>query len=303
MHRRSLRSVNLNLLPILQSLLATQNVTRAAEHLNMSQSAVSEALSKLRLQFNDEILIKVGREMRPTPLALAIEDQLDAALMSIETLVQRDRFDPARLSRRFVVATADTVVLCLAPPLIDHLGAQAPNAFVQFVDVQGTSQKELQSGDIDMIIMPSGLLDTEDFQEASLYEETFVGIARQNHPLFEMDLSRKDFDSLPHISFRPDHRQELTFETSLVGEDQQDVIRLPHFTLLPAMVEESDAVAMIQKRAAEHYVSRYKIEIFDLPFDVPSVSIAGFWGRVHERDPAHQWFRSQMQQAASTISE
>ena len=69
-----------------------------------------------------------------------------------------------------------------------------------------------------------------------------------------------------------------------MGRDQNDVIRLPSFTLLPALVEHSDAVALMQKRAAEHFVGRYDIQIFDPPFNVPIVSHAGFWARIHDRE-------------------
>ena len=87
MSRPSLRSINLNLLPILHSLLSTRNVTRSAEQLHMSQSAVSEALGKLRIQFKDDLLVKTGREMKPTPMALSIQDQLDASMESLGGLL------------------------------------------------------------------------------------------------------------------------------------------------------------------------------------------------------------------------
>ena len=301
MMQRTLRSVNLNLLPILQSLLTTRNVTRTAEQLHMSQSAVSEALGKLRHQFNDELLVKVGREMQPTPLARSIEDRLHACMVAIEELVQQERFDPSVLSRRFLVATADTVVLAIASALIDRLQAAAPTVSVQFVDMQGIDPQALRTGELDMIIMPKGVLDTEDLIDEPLYDETFVCIARKNHPAIKRGLTRAAFDALTHVAFRTDHHSELTFETTLVGTRQKDVIRLPHFTLLPALVEESDAVALIQKRAAEHYAGRYDIQVFEPPLEVPTVSLAGFWARIHDRDPAHQWFRSQVQQAAAAI--
>ena len=299
MPQPSLRSVNLNLLPILQSLLSTLNVTRSAEQLHMSQSAVSEALGKLRLQFRDDLLVRVGREMKPTPLALSLQGQLEQSMSMLEALMQSERFDPKTLSRRFIISTADTVMLTLAEPLIEQLSQEAPEVAVQFVDITSNVNRSLTAGEFDVLIMPGGFEETAGLYELPLYEDTFVGIARKNHPDITRTLNKDTYDALNHVAFRADHKVESSVETTLIGVNQRDMIRLPSFVLLPALVERSDALALIQKRAAEHFVDRYDIQIFDLPFKVPVVSHAAYWARIHDRDPAHQWFRTQLQQAAA----
>lgn len=299
MPQANLRSVNLNLLPILRALLSTQNVTRAAEQLHMSQSAVSEALGKLRLQFNDDLLIKVGREMKPTQLALSLQAQLDESMRMLEELVQAESFDPASLDRRFVISTADTVMLALAEPLIEQLSNQAPGVSVQFVDIGFDMRRSLVSGELDLLIMPGGFEETVGLYELPLYDDTFVCIARKGHPEISRKLTRAKYDALSHVAFRADHRVEASVETTLVGVNQRDVVRLPSFVLLPALVERSDSVALIQKRAAEHFVGRYDIEVFKPPFEAPVVSHTAYWSRIHDRDPAHQWFRSQLQEASA----
>lgn len=302
MQRTSLRSLNLNMLPILQSLLTTLNVTRTAEQLHMSQSAVSDALAKLRIQFKDELLVRVGREMRPTALALDMQDRLDASMRSVEDLIQVQPFDVAGLERRFVVSTADSVMLALADALVEQLMPHVPRISVQFVDITFDVRRLLVAGEVDLLVVPSGVTtETAGLQEMALYEDTFVGIARRGHPAVKGKLTRAAYDGLQHISFRANHRLEESVETSLVGLRQRDVVRLPSFTLMPALVERSDAVALMQKRAAEHYVERYDIEMFVPPFAVPVVSHHAYWGRIYERDPAHRWFRQQLELASGTL--
>ncbi len=292
--------MNLNLLPILQSLLSTKNVTRSAEQLHMSQSAVSEALGKLRIQFNDELLVKVGREMRPTPLALSLQDQLDETMGSLETLIQKESFVPADLERRFVISTADTIMLALADSLINRLKEEAPGVSIQFVDIKVEDQSQLEAGELDFMVAPKGILDVPELFELPLYEDTFVGIARKGHPAIRKGLTRATYDGLDHVAFRTDHRSDITVETTLVGPNQKDLIRLPSFVLLPALVERSDSIALIQKRAAEHFLGRYDIQMFEPPFKVPVIYPTAHWGRIHDRDPAHQWFRTLLKSTAES---
>ena len=298
MPRTNLRSINLNLLPILHSLLKTQNVTRSAEQLNMSQSAVSEALGKLRLQFRDELLVKVGRGMKPTPMALSLQDELNEVMQSLEELVQTEQFEPSELERRFLIATADAVMLALTESLVNILDREAPGVSIHYVDVKYDMTRGLTAGDLDFVIVPGGMIDDAGLAHMPLYEDRFVCIARSGHPDIKPGLSRAEYDNLSHIAFRADYRNHETVETSLVGKNQKDIVRLPSFMLLPAMVERSDAVAMMQNRAAEHFVERYDIQIVDPPFKAPVVTHCAYWGRIHDADPAHQWFRKQLRQAA-----
>ncbi|MEM7004136.1 MAG: LysR substrate-binding domain-containing protein [Pseudomonadota bacterium] len=294
-----LRSINLNLLPILQSLLETRNVTRSAEQLHMSQPAVSEALAKLRLHYEDDLLVKTGREMKPTQLALSIQQELNHSVAALEQLIQRERFDPGQLTRRFIVATVDTVILTLVNKLVAELQGEAPGVSLQFVDLKLEDLKTLQAGEIDMLILPRNVLETDELHEIELYQESFVCIARTDHPEVAGGVSKRAYKAMNHAAFRAHHRLDLTYETSLVGTNQNDVVRLPHFALLPAIVEESDAVALIQRRAAEHFAARYNIQMFAPPFAVPEVTIGGYWSRIHHRDSAHEWFRNKVRAAAN----
>ena len=300
MRQSRLRSINLNLLPILQSLLKTRSVTRTAEHLHMSQPGVSDALAKLRTHYNDDLLVRAGGEMQPTQLALALQEELNGSMEALELVVEREGFDPKRLKRRFVISTADIVVLALVNKVIDGLQDEAPGVTVQFEGIQADYPHLVRTGEVDLLVGPHNVLETKGLIHMDLYEETSVCIARRGHPKIDGQLSNRTYRELVHASFRANQRTNETLETMLVGTHQNDIVRLPHYTLMPVIVEQSDVVAMIPKRAAEYYAKRHEIQAFDPPFEVPNVTITAYWSRIQDRDPAHIWFRNRVRSAAPT---
>lgn len=153
-----LRGVNLNLLPILRELLRERNVTAAAKRLNLTQSGVSEALGRLRVQFGDELLVKTGRRMVPTALALEIAPRLEDLLATTEDLLRPVRFNPAYSDREIRIATGDTVALALGKGLLQRLAAQAPRTTIQFVSTEAPMRANLEEGKIDFLIIPRGVI-------------------------------------------------------------------------------------------------------------------------------------------------
>ena len=296
-----LRSINLNLLPILQSLLKTRSVTRTAEHLHMSQPGVSDALAKAaHCTTTTNFWCGQSGEMQPTQLALALQEELDGSIEALERVVEREGFDPKRLERRFVISTADIVVLALVNKVIAGLQYEAPGVTVQFEGIQADYPHLVRTGEVDLLVGPHNVLETKGLIHMDLYEETSVCIARRGHPKIDGQLSNRTYRELVHASFRANQRTNETLETTLVGAHQNDIVRLPHYTLMPVIVEQSDVVAMIPKRAAEYYAKRHEIQAFDPPFEVPNVTITAYWSRIQDRDPAHMWFRNRVRSAAPT---
>jgi DNA-binding transcriptional LysR family regulator len=285
----NLRSVDLNLLPVFRELLRTRNVTRAAEKLNMSQSAVSEALRRLRHQFDDELLVRVGREMVPTHFAESLRQSAEEALERLEQLLSPQQFDPRGVHREFVLATADVVVVALAGPLADRLAREAPNVTVQFVDLQFVDDRDLQTGRVDLLIRPRE--PQEDMGPARsilVLEEEWVYIARKDHPAISEKTTAADLEALSSIAFRPDPESALRTVAHVSLVDQ---IRTPQFLTIPFIVECSDAIAVVQRHLAERLQKLLAIQILDVPAPMESKRVMACWHDIHENDPAHRWFR------------
>lgn len=303
-----LRSVNLNLLPILEALLSTRSVTAAGEKLHMSQSAVSDGLARLRGQFRDDLLVRKNREMVLTPLARDLIAPLNEVLAGVETLVGHRSFVPAELEREFIVATADPVVMALAAGIYREIHAQAPGVSVRFVGLMDRDYDRLRAMELDLVIVPRGYLrrdqgraDSARLIELPIYEEPFVCIARRDHPAIHKRLSRKLYSKLPHVSYRADRQSTVSMEDRLLGLAQHDAIKVPSFSLLPLIVEQTDAIALVQKRVAERFAHTANIALYAPPVPVPPLQVCLYWSHAHERDAAHEWFRHQLQGVAQSL--
>lgn len=289
---RTLRDINLNLLPVLHALVHHRNVTRAGEALNMSQSAVSDALAQLRHEFDDPLLVRSGREMLLTDMARSLIPQIDETLAHVQRLLGGPAFDPAELDRNFVIATADSAVMTLGPPLAARLEEEAPKASVHFIDPRGEMQGELARGVIDLIVAPEHIGERlGDVRQAILYEDEFVCILRKGHPLGRKRLTKEAYWAATHVTFRPG---EGTFESQLVrkeGGEQFDRICVSQFALLPAFVERSDAIALLPRRVAERMAGATDIQIAKPPLASERVPLCMFWNEIKHNDPAHRWLR------------
>ena len=294
---RSLRSANLNLLPILRELLRHKSVTVAAEHLNLTQSGVSEALRRLRHQFGDELLVKVGRNMVPTAFALALATKLEDILGATEELLKPSSFDPADNEREIVIATGDTICLALSRGLIDRLSLHAPRTTVHFTTVESTTRSDLEKGKIDFLIIPRGIIPNSIFSEEGLdyltvYWEDWVCISREDHPHIKDKITLELLNELPSISCRLDDQSFL--HGAIPGRRRSDQVQVSQFTLLPIMVSQSDAIAMVQRHVANWFRTFLPIRIHELPIPFPKLEVCAFWSSYHRNDPMHGWLRTQL---------
>jgi len=289
--------MNLNLLPVLAELLRQRSVTKAAEKLNLTQSGVSEALGRLRNQFEDELLVRVGRKMVPTALALSLAPRIENLLEELEDILQPALFNPAAVERQFVIATGDTIILALGEQLIMRLSASAPRTTIQFISIQYVTRRDLEEGKVDFIIIPQGVIPSSVFDEEGLewmkiYREEWVCIARRNHPGLNGELSLESLNTLPSIACRFDDSSYL--HGALPGRLQPDQLRVSQFTLLPLMVAQSDAIALVQRHVANWFADHIPIDIFELPIPFPELDVCAFWSAIQRNDPMHQWLREQI---------
>lgn len=276
--------------------MRTRNVTRAADNLGMSQSAVSQALKRLREQFGDEILTRVGRTMVITQFADAMMPTVELSLSNLESLLVVPHFDPADIDREFVIATADTIVLAMGSVLVDRLAQEAPRARIQVVDLRSVDIRSLKSGELDFVILPRlSELQADGLHEFFLYEEEFVCIARADHPDIDSYLTLADQQRLTSVSYRSDQHSDLfTSPHGLEG----DQLRVPDFFMLILLVERSNAIAFVQRHIAERFVNVLNIAIVDAEIRTSRVAVHAYWAALQHNDSAHRWLRATIQDIA-----
>jgi DNA-binding transcriptional LysR family regulator len=297
-----LRRHNLNLVPILRELLRTRSVSRTAERVGLSQSAVSAALARLRETFEDDLLVMVGRRLELTEKGAQLIEQTERAHLELEALLRPPQFDPLTETRRFVVASADYITFVLAPRLARLLGGQAPHASVPFVDVPPDLALGLTRGTIDTVIAPDDTAGDIAVQmlSAPLFTDEFVVIgAADRWP--PGSVTREAYEDAAHAMFQMSPRLPGSHQALGLAEQgvvQRNRVVVQQFSALPAIVEAADCLAICHRRLAEQFAKAYAISIHPAPFELAPLSLRAYWSRSVQRDPAHVWFRGVLQQAA-----
>jgi LysR family nod box-dependent transcriptional activator len=307
---RSLRTVNLNLLPILAELLRRRNVTHAASQLNLTQSTISGALRQLREIFDDEILVQRGREMHLTERARRLAPEVERLVELTSRLFQTEEFEPSISETNFRIATADYVSALIASQVGKTLQAQAPNVSLTLLPTPGSSAKSLRQGALDLIICPNRRANLEacgigeddaDFGLEVFKLEDWVAIQWAGHPSAGRALSHEEYFYRPHAIYcRTDGRNTIEQDTlDDLGIHQKNRFFVPYFTMLPQIVVGSNLIGVVPESLANQYSKLFDIHVFRPPYKLPPLESAMIWARNREATSDLDWLRSVIRQVTS----
>ena len=290
------KKLDLNLLVALEALLIELNVSRAAERLNMSQPALSAQLSKLRVIFDDPLLIPTSRGMLPTAAAIDLEHSLRLTLDQARAIITRvNSFDPATANLTFTVAACEYLQLTILVPLLRKLNQEAPGIRVMVRTGQvRAAVTELERGDVDVAMAEPGVLSGTGLHERNVLAEPFVGIARK-HTLGLDTMSVDRFMGARHIAVSAGAegfggRADKAF--SAIGLSRNIAFSVSSFVSLVEAVSVSDLLALAPRRLIDRYIDR--VETFDLPVAVPDFKVAIIWHDRTHAHPAKIWFRNEI---------
>ena len=298
----SLRQLDLNLLIALDVLITEASVTKAAERLDLSQSAMSYSLKKLRTILDDDILIRTSREMEVTPYARQISDRLQQILGEIQaTLLEKETFNPATSSETFRIATSDYVEATIGVNLLPQLVAQAPNMRIRINHLEkSTVMDALDNNEIDLAINPKLNLKSWQVQE-DLYQEEFVCVFRGDDSIAEISLA--DYLARSHIlvSLRDDFQGEGDRILELQQQSRQVIWSTTHFMTVPFLLANSDCVALLPKRMAQQCAKAMNLRILPPPMPIEGFTVSMVWHQRHTNNLAHQWLRQQIIEAIRNV--
>jgi DNA-binding transcriptional LysR family regulator len=301
-----LRRFDLNLLVGLHALLYFRNVTRAAEHVGLSQSAMSRELRQLRQLFSDELLIRVGREYRLTTLARELIEPLGQLIASIEGAVaRRPSFDPAVERRSFTIGMTDYALLLLLHPLLKRLGKEAPHVTIHHQPTEADPAEMLNAGRVDLVLEPREYL-APGFPSQVLLEDRWVCAVWDRHPNVGQLLTPELFQRLPRLAFGvgtagPTSTAELHYQRIGVGGRVMTTVN--RFALLPFLLRGTELVALIQERLARRLQEATDIRLLEPPVPIPPLVVTMFWSAVNDADPAHTWFRTTLDEVARSCAQ
>jgi DNA-binding transcriptional LysR family regulator len=294
----SLASLDLNLLLVLDTVLAEHSVLRAARRLHVTPSAVSNALARLRAALDDPLVTRSGRGIVPTPRALELAPVLSRAMRELDDAVNARAFDPAVSQRQITLAVGDAGQIALLPRLTALLAAEMPRTTLRVVG-------------IDTLVAAGGLAGAEvdatigagergpGVQVAPLYEERLVLVARRGST--PARLSKARLASLRHIEVHvaAGHpNRGLVQAYARIGIERDIAAIVPTFTAAAAVVAASDLVATLPERVVDTLAAGFAIERVAAPVKPPVVTILLAWHERTHHDPAMRAFRALVHRAA-----
>jgi len=290
----------LNLLRVLAALDQTRHVGKASVHLKMTQSGFSSALSRLRVQFDDELFVRTGKGMKPTPQGVELANTARAVLQDVELKMLRPAsFCPGDTDAGFRVAASDVGEVVFAPPLIRHFAKNAPQASLHIISPTIVPLGEtLVSGGVDVAIGFFPDLERERFFRQALYSHTYACIVRKGHPVLKTGLTRAAYQSHGHAVVSTPARSNSLLEKSLERQrvHRRVVLSSPHHLSLASTVAASDLIATVPLGTATDMARSGYVVLTALPFRPPVFTIYQYWHRRTHKDPAFQWLRAQIKE-------
>ncbi len=299
----NLRRYDLNLLLSLHALLHTRNVTQAGEWLGVTQPAMSSDLRALRQMFQDELLVRSGREYQLTPLAAAIVEPLTQAIAEIErALTRRPSFDPARDAHAFSIAMSDHVMALVLPAVAARLPLEAPQVTIHARGLGALTTEPVRAtlqGEVDLSV--GAFSWAEGACEEPLYTERWVCAVSLDHPDVGDRMTLELFQSMPHLEWRvrtPVARSHADVQYGARGIQVHVPLTIDSFALLPTLLRGTRMVALVHERLARQVPG---LKVLEPPLPLPDVVESMYWSPSLEHDPAHTWLRHLLREIARGI--
>jgi DNA-binding transcriptional LysR family regulator len=286
--------LDLNLLVALDALLIERNITRAARRLNLSQSATSGVLARLREALEDEILVQVGRNMVPTPLAESLVKPVRDVLLQIQaTFETRPAFDARESVRNFRVSASNYPTTVLLTPYSQELSWVAPNVTMEILSLSMNFNEQLDRAEIDLLIMPLKYL-SEDHPRQVLFEDAYKCVVWEGNTEVGDTLSMERFLDMTHVASSFGDGRQLTMDQwflQTTGVARRVGITTNDFNTVPGLVINTNRIATMHARLAEHFARYFPLRLLDPPVELPSVTMAMQWHKYLDKDAGHRWFR------------
>lgn len=297
----NLKSVDLNLLVSFDALISERNVSRAAEKLGMTQSALSHALKRLRVVFGDPLLRRGPRGMEATERALSLREPVKAVLAEIHSIVStKIVFDPATTRRTFKLSMSDAMNVEALPLIVRNLRKTAPNIDL-LVTTSGPREAcaRILNDEVELAIgvfphVPAEVMRRE------LYRDVLVCVADKNNPRLKRGrMDQESYLASPHVTVAPnlDSGVQLDDIFAAMGFARRIVATVPHYTALPGLVRGTDLVGHTRRRLVNVLRTSANLVVFPIPapFRVPDLSFEQIWHPRYERDAGHRWLRDLVQ--------
>jgi DNA-binding transcriptional LysR family regulator len=294
--------VDLNLLIALDALLEENSVAAAAERLHLSPPAMSRTLSRIRRATGDDILVRSGRTMTPTPRALELREETRELVRRAAAVLTPPRtLDLDTLERVFTIRSHDALACALAAPLTAATAA-APGVQIKLLAEPSADVADLARGHTDVEIGAAGPARPEIAAE-TIGADRMVAVFRAGHPLAACELTADRLAAAGHVTVSRRGRLYGVIDDALAerGLSRRVVAALPTSSAALDLVARSDLVTTVAEQVCRPFLTRLGLVARSLPFPVPAVPVIVTWHHRNDTDPAHAWLRGQLRHALRAI--
>jgi len=295
----NLRNVDLNLLVVLDAVLREHSATRAAARLHVTQSAVSNALRRLRALFGEPLFVRTHEGLVPTARAELLAPKLQALLADASALLSADALEPAA-RRTLTIACTDAIGLTLLPRILPQVLSRGLGLRIVTLDFE-TQHGGLASGEVDLLIgipphTPPGC------RGELAYEDRMRCIVRADHPDVRSKLTAAQYAALPHVELalfgEPDDRVDRALARLRLR--REIALQVPHFSAIPLAVAASDCVAALSQQLIAAYAGPLRLRALEPPVRLPRLAVHQYWHKRADRDPALIALRAAVRRATAS---
>jgi len=292
----NVQDIDLNLLRVFDAVLGERGVTPAAARLGLTQPAVSNALARLRAVFGDPLFLRTPAGMDPTPFARELAGPVRQALALLESaLAHGPGFDPASSTRAFRFYMSDLGQIEFLPPLVERAQRAAPGVRLESValDVESLGAA-LGTGAIDLAVGFLPGLGGPPVRRRALFRDPYVCLMRADHAI--ETLTKKRFLEASHalVTYRAGGHRVIEEALERAGVARRIALRVPHFTVVPMVLERTDLILTLPARVARVYERQGKFKSLPPPVPMPPAEVAVHWHERFEADPGNRWLREQV---------
>ncbi len=286
--------IDLNLFLVFDTIYRKKSITEAAYALQITQPAVSNALSRLRNLLGDQLFVRSSRSMAPTPLANRMAPEVRDALARFEAFVDRsDQFDPQNCSKTFRLALTDYGAATILPRLTDILNRKAPNVSLRIHRLEERNVSDaLANGEVDLAFA-SGLSVKADIYAKHLFSDDFVVLVRKGHPDIQGSISMEAFCKLPHVLYTPHERKKGIVDKLLAerGLEHKTKIYTTHAYSIPEVIALTDYITVIPGKLAAAFSMGEEFQCLPAPLKLPEIDMMQFWHLRTLKEPMNGWLR------------
>ncbi len=287
------------LLQLLVAVVETGSITRAAQRLDVTQSAVSHLLGKLRAITGDALFVKSGRGIVATARAEALAPQARELLSQLERFARGDPFAPERWQATVTIAANDFQRDVLLPPLMARLRQQAPGVALRIIPSNVPSLDMLRHEHCQLAISPRPP-EGADIVQKRLFEDryrVFYDPAMREAPATKVDYLAADHAT---VVYEPRRLLDLDQQLAERGVRRRFAVMVPSFAGLPAFIQGSRLLTTVPGLLARTRLMQ-GLAHAKVPLPCPTMPMYMIWHLRHHQDPAHRWLRAQLEAVAQPL--